>query len=99
MFTGLDCPGCGSQRALQALFHGHWEQAWSFNPMTLMGIPVVALYLALEAWNMRRRKGGWVVSTRQKGQSLHRLYQVLYSLPAILAWLVIILAWWIFRNL
>lgn len=86
MMTGLDCPGCGSQRALQALFHGHLSQAWAYNPLTLIGLPIVALYLALEA-------------VTHKQNATHRLYRVLYSTPAILAWLVIIIAWWVFRNI
>ncbi len=78
--------------------------------MTLIGIPIVALYLGLELWVLKRQTGSRVVSTRQDQAGsrvvsarqvpriLQCLYRALYSLPAILAWLVIILAWWIFRN-
>ena len=31
--TGLDCPGCGTTRALHALLHGRVEDAWRLNPM------------------------------------------------------------------
>lgn len=30
--TGLDCPGCGSTRALHALLHGRVGEAFLFNP-------------------------------------------------------------------
>ena len=31
--TGLDCPGCGTTRALHALVHGRVGEAFRFNPM------------------------------------------------------------------
>ena len=31
--TGLDCPGCGTTRALHHLLHGRIEEAFQFNPM------------------------------------------------------------------
>lgn len=37
--TGLDCPGCGSARALHSLLHGEFRQAWAYNPW----MPVVAV--------------------------------------------------------
>lgn len=30
--TGLDCPGCGTTRALHALLHGRVVEAFLFNP-------------------------------------------------------------------
>jgi len=30
--TGLDCPGCGTTRALHALLHGHVFEAFTLNP-------------------------------------------------------------------
>lgn len=36
--TGLDCPGCGSSRALHALLHGHLREALSYNYFLVVGI-------------------------------------------------------------
>lgn len=30
--TGLDCPGCGSARALHSLLHGEFAKALAYNP-------------------------------------------------------------------
>lgn len=42
-FTGLDCPGCGSTRALHALLHGRFGEAFAFNPF-LFFIIATALF-------------------------------------------------------
>jgi hypothetical protein len=39
--THLYCPGCGSQRSLSALLHGHIVQALSFNPLFIASLPLV----------------------------------------------------------
>lgn len=43
LLTGLDCPGCGSARALHSLLHGEIVRAWEFNPW----LPVVAVMALL----------------------------------------------------
>lgn len=46
-FTGLECPGCGTTRALSALVDGDLEAAFSFNQFIFF-IPLffVALFFA-----------------------------------------------------
>lgn len=43
MLTGLDCPGCGSARALHAFLHGDVRAALMFNPW----LPAVVLMILL----------------------------------------------------
>ena len=40
LLTGLQCPGCGSTRALHQLLHGRIEEAFRFNPMLFLLIAV-----------------------------------------------------------
>lgn len=69
--TGYDCPGCGTQRALYALLHGHVAAAWHYNAALFFAIPLAALYLfAPKRW-MRH---------------LQHPVVVIIILTAILAW-------------
>lgn len=40
--TGLDCPGCGAQRALHQLLHGNLLAALHFNAMFVLSLPLAA---------------------------------------------------------
>ena len=42
--TGLDCPGCGGQRALHALLHGDFIAAFRLNAMFVLSLPLGAWY-------------------------------------------------------
>lgn len=39
--TGLDCPGCGTTRALYHLLHGHVWTAFRFNPLMFVLLPLL----------------------------------------------------------
>ena len=41
--TGWECPGCGSQRALLDLIHGHPLQAWRHNLLLPFAVALVLL--------------------------------------------------------
>lgn len=43
--TGWECPGCGTQRAIHALFKGDIGEAWNYNPALFVALPVAALYV------------------------------------------------------
>lgn len=43
-FTGMLCPGCGSQRALHDLLHGHVSEAWGHNALLVTSLPLLALH-------------------------------------------------------
>ena len=53
--TGLDCPGCGSLRALHALLHGDFAAALHFNAFLVLSLPLLAgLGFYFAAKKMRR---------------------------------------------
>lgn len=81
--TGFDCPGCGSQRAIHALLHGHIADAWRHNALLLIEIPLIAALLI--ARPLRHRHP--------------RLHRILNSRALILTLLATIVLWTIIRNL
>lgn len=81
--TGLQCPGCGSQRALHALLHGAPAQAWRLNPFLFFAGPLLAALAA-----------AWLFPSR-----LARLSNTLRSPAALTTIAAITIAWWIIRNL
>jgi hypothetical protein len=42
--TGLDCPGCGAQRALHQLLHGDLLAALRLNAMFVVSLPLAAWF-------------------------------------------------------
>ena len=53
-YLHLQCPGCGTTRALAALLHGQIMQALRFNPLTTLLFPIVLLYVAQLVWRQHR---------------------------------------------
>ena len=45
--TGLNCPGCGSLRALHAMLHGRVVEAFCCNPLLVVCLPVVGTCLVV----------------------------------------------------
>jgi len=83
--TGLHCPGCGMTRAAHAVLHGHFGQAFRFNPVGVILLPIALVGVGIEL-------AGWV-----RGRPLpFRLHPGARGAWAI-AWIVI--AFWILRNL
>jgi hypothetical protein len=54
--TGLDCPGCGAQRALHQLLHGNIVAAVRLNAMFVVSLPLAAWFGARSL--LRRSRGG-----------------------------------------
>lgn len=83
--TGLQCPGCGSQRALHAILGGDIAGAVSANFL----LPFLLLYLLVLA-------ARWINPSSPR---VGRLYSRLTSPLALRILLALILLWFILRNI
>lgn len=82
--TGLHCPSCGMTRAMWAGLNGNFAQAFRFNPLLVILLPLAALALLVEIL-------GWV-----RGRPVpFRLHLGLKSGGIVVA---IIGLFWILRN-
>jgi hypothetical protein len=82
-WTGLNCPGCGTTRAVHALLHGNLRQALAYNALFIVFLPLF-LALAVRVW--------WAAVRARPvaGPSMPSW--------AIRAFLVLVLAFGILRN-
>jgi len=83
--TKLDCPGCGSQRAIHALLHGNILQAADFNLMAVLFLPLL-LYSAVVA-----------VANAFFHQQWHQ--GIFYSTIFVKTVLFVVLIFWLLRNI
>lgn len=83
--TGLFCPGCGMTRATHAALHGRFEEAFRFNPVGMVALPVVA---AAVLWFLP----SWCRGERELP---------FFRLKSMVAWCLValIVAYWILRNI
>ena len=83
-YLGIACPGCGSQRAAHHLLHGEFRQAFLFNPMLLVAIPYMILASLFEIRSIRTK--------------YPKFRKWMFGRNAILVVLVIVIVYWITRN-
>lgn len=82
--TGCYCPGCGTLRALHQLMHGNPVAAFSYNPYTLVALPVVAYSFVLSGL---------------RAYNLPAPPRVFIPARWVWALLAAVLAFWLLRNL
>ena len=82
--TGWSCPGCGLQRGVHALLHGHFVEALSYNYFFILSIPY-AIGLCLERFFLPNK-----IALQWRRVLEHRY--VIYS------YIFIYCLWWVLRN-
>ena len=85
LLTGLYCPGCGAGRACFALLHGNLPEAFSYNPLMVILIPFICLYVAVRGLDWAVTGGNHVDGK--------------ISVKLLVAILVLILIYGIVRNI
>ena len=82
--TGWDCAACGNQRALHAFLHGHFVEAFLYNPFVIISIPYLILLLFTSFSSS-------ALALRWRTYVQHRI--------TVLTYLVLLIIWWIARNI
>ncbi|HKM45109.1 MAG TPA: DUF2752 domain-containing protein [Dysgonamonadaceae bacterium] len=83
--TGLECPGCGSQRAFHQLLHLNIAGAFKQNPLVVIFGPYILLGLYIE-----------YIADKNK---FKKVKSVLFGNYAAITILVVIMGYWIGRNI
>lgn len=83
--TGLDCPGCGSQRTLHHLAHFEIKKAFISNPLLIMAIPYMLTGIYFEYFGGK--------------ENYPRMRRILFGKKATVTVLIVVLLFWIGRNL
>ena len=85
LLTGLQCPGCGSQRAIHCLLHGDLMGALHFNAFIIVIIPFLTL-MAVGEWYNYHHWFDWA----------NRFINNRYTMIAMG---VLTIGWWVVRNI
>jgi len=83
--TGLNCPGCGMTRAAHATLHGRIGEAFRYNPVGMILLPMAFFGLGCELV-------GWI-----RGKPLPFRFNVGARGAKLIA--VTVIAFWILRNI
>lgn len=83
--TGLQCPACGTQRALYQLLHLHVVSAFWYNPFAIISLPYASMLVIVRWFDLNNR--------------LQRLSSFCYHPVTVRLYLVLIILWWILRNI
>ena len=83
--TGLHCPGCGMTRAAHATLHGRIGEAFRFNPVGMILLPLACVGIGIEIL-------GWV-----RGKPLPFRLNVGAGGAWAIVWIVA--GFWILRNI
>ena len=83
--TGYYCPGCGAGRACYSILHRQIYQAFRYNPLLVILLPWIGLYLILCG-------GQWLLTGRET---------ISRRIPEKILWviLIVILIYGILRNI
>lgn len=83
--TGLNCPACGTQRAIHALMYGHIVEAIKYNYFFFLSAPYACLAV-LSTWY-------------NDSHTFDVVKGVIFNNVTIRIYIFLFFAWWVLRNM
>jgi len=83
--TGLQCPGCGGQRAIYSLLHFQFQEAFQYNSLLVCSLPYLSIWILFENTILKKR--------------YHYIHKIVFGNIAKIIFLMIIIGFWIGRNI
>lgn len=59
-FTGIQCPGCGTGRAIYNLLNGNIKTAFLYNPLLFLAIPTLIILFCSKKMRLNHIFSKWV---------------------------------------
>jgi hypothetical protein len=84
LLTGLECPGCGNQRAVYQLLHGNIGVALYYNAFLFISLPYLVMLI--------------VTSLTPKTRFV-KLRRITYHPTVVWCYVGAIIIWWVVRNI
>ena len=81
--TGLYCPGCGTTRMIKSLFQGQFYQAFRYNPLVFLMLPLF-IFIFLD----------WLFTKQNHQRQIEKLEPFLWYIL-----IIIFLSYGVMRNL
>lgn len=85
LLTGLQCPGCGVQRAFHCFLHGNIMDGLAYNYFLIVLIPILLL-VVLSEWYNQKHWFDWA-------------YKFTHNNWTVISLVILCLLWWIVRNI
>ncbi len=82
MITGLQCPGCGGQRAIYSLLHGHVAEALHYNYFLVYAGPYAFLFV-VQRWILSGKAKTWL------GNVIENKFVVRFYIVTFLIWMLV----------
>lgn len=79
---GISCAGCGTQRALHCLLHGHFMEALHYNYFMVVSIPFVMLAIVGELFPRN-------AFTERIGRFVHNRHVIITFVVAVILWSIV----------
>ena len=85
LLTGMQCPACGTQRAIHQLVHLNFAAAFKYNPFLIISAPYLIALVNFQCI--------------YDGNKMQKLRKFCYQNATINGYLVLLTVWWIARNI